>query len=328
MKTYLTFIILFLAFQTSCTSDFKETNKELIIPDKVVVKHSETDIQFSGTSVFIVNPEGYKHMPSLMRIYKNDDTHIQCAELPGNFIKQKSSIRQGIEGLKSKGFKLYFEKEFQLGEFAALIIYGSNSKPNSDQIFLIYGDTISTVMLTGIFNSDDEKSKNEIFASMLTSYFDKTKKPDYSELTNFSIDLSQTEYKLNSNVSMIFIYTINGEGDLNKNPFVNQIMIYSFPPMKSFDILKDHAKSFVKNVSDNGVKISNTEETVIKINGLDTYLMTFDGVNHDKIVKAYLTVFGDEKSSILFCGTAYTDFDKTIDTFKNIANTLRTKELK
>ena len=326
MKTLVTPILVFLCFLTCCTNNIKL--HELNIPSQIVIKHTGKELQFSGSSVFIVKPEGFQYMPSLIRIWKNDDTYLQCAELPANFIKQKLSMIQGLEGLKSKGFELYFEKEFKLGEFDAFIIYGSNSKPNSDQIALVYGNDSSTVILTAIFNRNDEVSKNQMLESMLTSYLDKNKKPDYTELTNFSVDLTNTAYKFNSNISNMFIYTINGEGNYKENSLINSFMIYSLPPLKSFEVLKKQAKSFLKNVANSGVKFSNQKESMVKINDKDSYEITVDGIFQGKPNKCYLVVTGDEKSSIFMCGTAYTDIDKNISTFKLIATTLRTKELK
>lgn len=311
---------------TSC-SQINNSSTTLNIPNAVEIKKGATHYQFPGTRVFIVIPTNFKPFPSLIKIYKdNDNTSIRCQEMQANFTQQKTSMKQGIEALQSKGFKLYYEKEFQLGDFDALLIYGSNSNPILDNLFLVFGDTSFTVMLEATFLRNDKTSRDEILAALLTSYHDKSANPDYSALTYFTIDLSKSKFKLHSQMSQLFIYTMEGKGgNVEDISFENQIMMYSLPALKTFEKVVEQSNSLIDGIKTNGVTVSSIEKTFIKINGADAYIITYNGINAGHSLKCYQVALGDDKGTVIFVGQAYEQQEETIQQFKEISQTLKTK---
>lgn len=326
MKRTIIVIIYIIVSLTGCNQVDKSNNK-LNTPDVVEIKKDVIHYQFPGTRVFIVAPTGFKPFPSLITIYKdNENTSIRCLELQANFTKQKFSMRKGIEYLQSKGFKLYYEKEFKLGDFEALLFYGSNSNPILANIFLVYGDSSFTVILESTFLRNDETSRDEMLSALLTCYLDKSAKPDYSDLTHFTIDLSKSKFKLQSNMSQMFIYTIDGKGDNQDDIlFKNQILMYSFPPLKPFEKVIDQSESLVDKIKSNGVVVSSIQYKFIKINGAEACITTYDGFHGGHSLKCYQVALGDDKGTVIFVGQAYEQQIETIQQFKEIAQTLKTK---
>ena len=322
----LTTLILGLVIALTSCGNGPSNKNDLNIPDKVEIKKEGKHQQFSGTRVFIVNPEGYLLIPSLIRFQKDSDTYIQAVESPTtSYTKQKTSIQQGFEAAKAKGLTAYYQKEFKLGEYDAFLIYGSDIKPNLDQMVLIFGNNDFVVMVSGELPQNNEIAKQEILSALLTTYLDKSVNPDYSALSNFTLDVSKSEFKFNFNMSQVFYYTINGQGDPVNNAFENQIMVMTLPTMESFELRKAYAQSMVQRYKSNGISIPTFEEKEIQINDVSAYEITFTGSFQGKSVKVYQVVLGDNKATLLFCGMAYDRQDELFKQYKEIAQTLRTK---
>jgi hypothetical protein len=322
----LTTLILGLVIALTSCGNGQSNKNDLNIPDKVEIKKEGKHQQFLGTRVFIVNPEGYLLLPSLIRFQKNNDTYIQAIESPKtSYTNQKSSIKQAFESGKSKGLNAYYQKEFKLGDYDAYLVYGADNKPNLDQMVLIFGDNDFAVMVAGELPSNDDKARQEVLSALLTTYLDKSVKPDYSALANFTLDVSKSEFKFNSNMSQIFYYTIDGQGDPVNNVFENQIMVMTLPSMESFDARKSYAQSMVQRYKNNGISIPTFEEKEVKINDVSAYEISFTGSFQGKSVKVYQVVLGDNKATLLFCGMTYDRQDELFKQYKDIAQTLKTK---
>lgn len=311
---------------TSCNGKGQQNKSDLQIPDIVSIKKDGKHQQLPGTRVFIVNPEGYLLFPSIIRFQKNDNTYIQAIESPKtSYTNQKANVKQSLEAARSKGLSVYYQKDFTLGEYDAYFVYGADNNTNLDQMVLIFGDDDFLVMIVGQLPSDDDKARQEVLSALLTTYLDKSVKPDYSALANFTLDVSKSEFKFNSNMSQIFYYTINGQGDPINNSFENQILVMTLPSMENFEARKAYAQSMIQRYKNNGISIPTFEEKEIIIDDVNAYEITFTGSSQGKSVKIYQVVLGDNKATLLFCGMAYDRQDELFKQCKDIAKTLKTK---
>lgn len=318
-------IFLYVFALTSCGS--KKSNKnDLNIQEKVEVKKEIKHQQFPGTRIYIIAPQGYTAVPSLTRFQKNTNNYIQAVEIPKlRFKEKKEKIKQSFELAKSKGLKIYYQKEFKLGNYDALLVYGADDKPNIDQMVLVFGDNDFVTMVIGKLSGDDSIAKKEVLSALLTSYIDKSAIPDYSAFTNFTLDLSKTEFKFHSNLSQAFLYTINGQGDPLNYEFENKIMIFSLPSMRSFNEVKAYAQSITERNKNSGIDIPDYEEKEIKINNTRAHETTYTGNVKGRSVKCYQIVLNDKKATIYFYGMAYDRQDELFKQFKIISKTLKTK---
>jgi hypothetical protein len=321
-----TFLLSLLLSLTNCKGPLQTNKIDLNVPDKVEIKKEGNRNQFPGTRVFIKTPNDYFLIPSLIRFQKDNDTYIQAEESPKtNYTEQKTSILKASETAKLHGSTVYYQKEFKLGDYDAFIIYGSDNKPNLDEMVLTFGDSEFAVMVVGKLQHNNTRDRQEVLSALLTIYLNKSSVPDYSALSNYTLDLSHSEFKFNSNMSQVFYYTINGQGDPVNNPFENVIIVMTLPSMESFEARKDYSKSMIQSYKKNGVLIPTFDEKEIEINGERAYELTFPGSFQGRSAKVYQIVLGDSKATILFCGTAYDKQDYLIEQFKSIAQTLKTK---
>ena len=130
--------------------------------------------------------------------------------------------------------------------------------------------------------------------------------------------------KFNSNASRVFYYTIGGQGNPQNNT-INNITVATLPPMENFDARKANAQSIIQRFKNSGISIPTVEEKEININGISAYEITFTGNFQGQSMKIYQVELGDDKTTLLFCGTAYDRQDELLKQFKDIAQTLRIK---
>lgn len=327
IRPHLFLIFWFALSLVSCTqkqkSDSVQIKDGLGVPDYVKVDRNEDDYQFPGTKVFISAPSEFEPVPSFVTLMKeNENTVITCLETPANFVDQKSSFTQAIDKLIEQGFKLKYKKLFKLGESEALIIHGGNPSNTKDNLFLVFGDTSFAAMLEGKFASQDTSSRNEILSALLTAYYDKDSEVDYSQLIHFSIDLSESQFQLQSHVNQLFVYTIDGRGkNINDVGYENHFVIYSYPALKSFQKLLDLSGDIVLD----GANEETMNKRFYDLNGSRAYEISYDILHEGRESKAYQIALGDEKGAVIFAGQAYHDQDETIKHFMEICQTLRTK---
>lgn len=321
MKIFLT-----LGLIITLTSCGQNRSVDLEIPDKVEIKKNSSHEQLPGTRVKMIRPKGYQLISSLIRFQKNDNTYIQTVEIPNvNFTERKDQIKKNFQQVEANGLKTYYKKEFKLGDFDALLIYGEDKRPNMDEMVLMFGDATFCVMVAGDFLKGDKEARKEILPALLSTYLDKSLKSDPTVFAKYSLDLSKTKFKYNSSVSQMSYYTIDGTGDPTNDPSVNSILIMTLPAGNNFEERRDYAKSMINRYKTNGIDINTADEQEITINGEKAYEILITGKIKDQPIKAYQVVLGDNKATILFLGMASHDFDEMIKQFQNVATTLRTK---
>ncbi len=336
---YIKTIILFLFICNLTSCDVKQKpNKNITsdndtqsapalnIPDKVEVNKDKGQIQLPGTHLFVSQPEGFKLLPEMVRLQKSDDVYIHFVETFGvSYYERKPDVMKAFDDAKDLGLIPYLQKEFKLGDYDAFIIYGADNKPYLDQIVMMFGDNDFSVMIAGALIRNDNKSKQQIADALQTIYVDKSAKVDYESLSNFTIDLSKSDFKFNRNMSSIFYYTKGGAGDPLNDPFLDQIMVMPLPAVTyekrvefAEDVLPRYARSGMTPVSE----VSRKE---VEINGMKGYEITFDTNYMNKPMKVYILVTGDNKATISYTGMANNDIDKTFKQIEQISKTLKSK---
>src|SRR6185437_7456525 len=147
---------------------------------------------------------------------------------------------------------------------------------------------------------------------------------DTTVFTPYTIDLSNTLFKLNSYSKLpMYFYTINGKGNPFDFPFPNHFSIID--KSKTVGNIKDYVESMIK-MSKAGLKVLNSlKEKETEINGYKAYEISFTGRIDNTFFKTYMVVLSNGKKTLLFTGRAVDDYEETIDEFKRIARTIKIK---
>lgn len=304
-----------------------QTNShDLKIPDTVAVTKTANAQQFPATRVFMEVPKGYELVRQLVRFQKDSNTYIQVFESPGtDFHSRKPVVMKGFDDAVAAGkiSKEYYKKEFKFGPYEALLYYAADDKPNQEQIVLFFGDKQFVVMATGEIPADNKVAREEILKALLSMYVDTTVSSDATALTNFTLDVSNTEFAYNGNASQMFFYTIGGKGNPMNNAFEDQITVSVLPAMTNEGKML-YAQQLLERYK-NRMEISDVTEKQVNLNGNYAYEITFKSVFQGKSSTAYQLVTGDDKSSVLFIGSIYNRPDVLMPQVEKIVQTLKLK---
>lgn len=177
-------ILLFLLslIMINCES---KINRDLKIPNKVITKNDENDLQFDGTRISIKKPKDYEYIQKLLRIQKNPSTYIQVMEIKNtSFTESKKSIIKNYEKDIASGKlpKELYKKEFFINEYEAIIYYGADKKNHSEQIVLSFGDDEFGAIAFAVFPENDIKTREEIIQTLFSISFDKKKDANSNDL--------------------------------------------------------------------------------------------------------------------------------------------------
>jgi hypothetical protein len=318
-------LLMALFILSSCKA---QSQHDLNVPDIVQLHTNASALQLPGTRIFMEQPKGYTLVKQLIRLQKNEQTYIQALEVPGaNFEEKKTELVKGLdEAVKSgKLPKAYYQKEFKLGNYDALISYGPDNEPGKEQIVLCFGDKDVTVMVMAALQANDSKSCNEMVKSLLTMRLDKNAPANAAAIANYSLDLSGTDFKYAGNVSQLFYYNTEGTATHLDDPFASQIVVATLPSADGKEALKQYAEERIAGLQADGITIPTHEGHDITINGRYAYEITFQGTYQGKASTDYIVVTGDNKSAVYFVGTAYEDQEHLMSQIKKIAQTLKLK---
>lgn len=304
------FLLILLITTSACTADIGD------IKTTKTNKHTRVN----GTKVFIEVPEGYEFIPELARYQKESNLYIQFNDISGvSFTQAKPSLTK--EAIEAKGGKVTFSKNIKLNEYDAIYMEGPTSKPNEDNISLIFGDDQFAVMITGDYQKNDDENKKELKKIIQSVYYDASYKLDPLELANFVFDPSITNFKYTMSASNLFIYSENGTAD-TQNATPNAIQFSVLPPMDEIET-KEYINDLLMRYKQGGIMLDNNGVVRTKINGYDAYILETTMSYDNKEGILYQVLLLGPKSGVVFAGSAYTNlsdynvkFKKTVETIK------------
>ncbi|MCA1967389.1 MAG: hypothetical protein LDL23_12185 [Flavobacterium sp.] len=319
-------ILLFLLslIMINCES---KINRDLKIPNKVISKNDENDLQFDGTRISIKKPNDFEYIQKLLRIQKNPSTYIQVMEIENSsFTESKKSILKNYENDIASGKlpKEFYKKEFFINEYEAILYYVADKRNHSEQIALSFGDNEFSAIAFAVFPENDIKTREEIIKTLFSISFDKKKEANSNNLQNFNIDLKNTEFINAGNMSQLFVYNLSGKIDAN-NLFDNQIIIGVLPKFDNKESLKNYSLDMINRHKSSGIEISKISEKEIELKDGFGYEIYFEGKYQGKYNSVYQITIGNKNSSLIFSGVVYDRRDELMQQIKLIAKTLKLK---
>jgi len=324
---------------------------DLNIPDSVAIDKTSKNIQLPTTRIFVTKLKGYEINPVFFSILSKEGVGFNTFEDKESLDSYKKRVLDQDSSKLPEGFKkeysmfYHYQKEFKLGEYKAFLNYttskdgdtiGQFGRPHWMWMQLSFGDKDFVAHIDVDFCRDSLTTKQEILSILLSAYVDKSARVDSNEFVPFTIDLSSSKFKfnrLNYNSDRDYYYTINGLGDAIDTIMENTIRIekvVGYDPKKiTFEMRKEILKQWYKY--NNATNLLESKE--IQIGGLRAYEMYYTSkMFHmgkknlkSKPIKIYEVILGNEKTTLIFHGTALSDFDDMIKEFRNAAQTIKIK---
>ncbi len=320
-----THILLLLCFILASCKGQKKT--DLHIPDQVAVKPSSTVRQFPGTGVFITLPSGYKLVEDLGHFQKNDNTHVLAHEYYGeSFSALKPAILKSIEIERDGRTEnaIYYKKEFKLGAYDAVLVLEGDIQPNRENLVLLFGDDEFCAMLTSNIPVNNTATRDEVLKALLTTYEDKTARPDPVAMANYTLDVSGTEFKYVNYTGDTYWYSVGGKGDLRRDIFLDRITVEGMPNV-SDSFLKELALNLVSANQETGVEISALHQQETRHKGNYAFEISYKCVTQGRTGTVYMLSTQNDKSSVLFEAYIYDRQEELMAQVKKIAATLTIK---
>jgi len=301
---------------TSCS------NGQNPFPDNINVVKTEKLKRVKGTKLFVITPDTYKPMESMVRLQRDNDTYLQAIEFPGaNFNEYKSKLTK--EAIESQGAKVDIDKPVKYNGYDAIYFSGPSKTDGETKLGLAFGDETFVMMIVGVCKTSDKEAINELNKIFRTSYYDKSFDLSPLELANFKFDEGITGFKYAASMGNVFIYTANGKNDLEKQQ--NQTSMFQLMTIEahSFSKAKEFLDYTISRYSVRGIQMSNVKRQDISINGEQAYEVTMETEDKDnRKGKLYHAVIYKGTSAVLFLGVD-DEQGKWIDKFKATAQTIK-----
>ena len=221
--------------------------------------------------------------------------------------------------------KEYYKKEFTLGGYKALLIYGPSKKPGEEKMLILFGDTHSFTMAVAAFPEAKPAIRQEVLNGLLSLYVDKSAAVDPNAAMNFTLDLTHTQFKYVGATSPYFYYTVDGKGDPRHDPFLDRIVLTGLPTLKDKEQIKALAINVIDQYKKGGMDIPDYSGKDVMINGNYAYEISFEYSVKGRKCSMYQIVTGNAKGSVLFIGGLFDRVDELMPQIKAIAQTLKIK---
>lgn len=221
----------------------------------------------AGTRVSLTPPDGFIKGENFTGYQKGEEAMINVMDLNGgNFYSNAASFTK--EKFEANGIKVFEFEELTVGGYPAKYVK-MQGDPNVISISMVFGDSTFSVMLVGVYPTDDQSLGEEIKESILSASYVKDLKVDPFSATFFSLDDSNTELRFSQANANMFIYTINGE---TKNNNGKPIVVVLPLPNDNSSTPQQTSESMMAGLQSKGlsnIEIINSSGTTI--NGYKAY---------------------------------------------------------
>ncbi|MDW3193903.1 MAG: hypothetical protein R8G66_16135 [Cytophagales bacterium] len=248
-----------------------------------VVFAQEPKVMVPGTRVSIPTPEGFTKSEQFSGYQKGETAMINVMDLNGgNYYSNAANFSR--ENFEAKGVEVLEYKELEIGNYPAKMIKVI-AADDSHMINAVFGDSTFSVMIMGAYLPEDKSAEATIKQSILQAEYNKDFELDPFASAFFSIDESNTKLKFAHSGAGMFIYTVDGKENNEKD----QPMALVLPlPKDMFTTAQSMAEAMVTGLKQKGLTdVAYVNESDEAINGYDAYEIWATGS------------MGDAKTSIL-----------------------------
>ncbi len=284
---------------------------------------TEDHQQIPGTQVYLIPPEGFDSSPNFKGFQNPADptSMIIAVEIPGPYAEVSAGFKE--DQLLSRGMDLKTKKDIQVNGFQGLWIdldQEANGMSFSKHV-LIYGDSLATMLINGVFVTDSVQLGKAIRESLQTIVLDRELEVNPREILDYTLDESGTNLRYLNVMGNAMLFNRDGLTPTESEDKATLIVDKSFAEVnitdpESFCVsrLSQYPNSF-EYMREHGL-----EE--IEIDGLKGYGLY--ALNEKLEEEAYqLILFREEGGYFLFFGSykpeaeqAKADIMKLIKSFK------------
>ena len=316
MKLNYLFLFLIICIFSSCVK--KQSN---IIPDNVTNSKTEKHILISGTKLYIIPPKDFNSSKLFIGLSKGQNAVISIVDVEGGnfYVNAKDMSKETFEKM---GAKVFEYKEFKLNGFQAKYIHLQGDKPEEKNISLAFGDTTFVTAITCFYLASDSITGDEIKASLLTIFYDKTIKPDYLSLAKFELNTNESEFKFIKYAGGSYIYSTDS---LQKSKINTPFFIVTQMPFDQAtdDVLTVATNQMVEKAKLYGSSEFKPESKKLTINGYNAIETTGYYTENGQKFLSYILILGKENNVTMISSKFDKDYDSNLMKFKKLIYTIK-----
>lgn len=296
------------------TSDFPTIN---------TIKTKE-HTRVKGTKVFVVIPDGYRHIETLARYQKKSKLYFQIMEMPASYEEAKVNLSK--EAIESTGAQVDVYKTLKVNNYNGIYFEGPSKYPGETKLGVWFGDETFLASIVAVCKNNDVAGKKELMEIIQTTFYDKDFELDPFELANFSFNENLVDFKFNTKINTMFLFTPNGIEDSAENQALPVLTIAPLPFMS-----KEGADNYTNELIqryETQQRASFLSEKKTELELVDQTVSIFEAEieMEGQISYLYQTVLLGKESSLLFMGTCSKDKKENRKAFERALLALRFKE--
>lgn len=290
---------------------------------QIVFGQSGNHSKVSGTRCSIIPPDGFKAASNFSGF---QDTATGASILINEIPAPYQSIIDGFtaDAFKTRGMALISKQTVDFHHSTATLFHATQSANGMVYIkqMLVFGDEKRTILVNGIYPEASKSLEAKIKEALLSTVYTASQDNNPPDAVTFTVDVERTDLKLVQYLSGSLLYSADGQVPTKKPTLIigNSIAKVPFQDQKKYaeerlKKLPGGANSIIKQINE------------ITIDHLNGYEIIAEGKtkDHKPEVIYQVMLFNNNGDYYIVVGQTTEDFQKYIETFKQVAKSFKRK---
>jgi hypothetical protein len=284
---------------------------------------SDKHIPIRGSKISLIPPDNFtvsNQFFGLQQIHRQ--ASIMVIEIPTAFALISQALNK--KNLLSSGFEVHHIETIRINGLPAMLIKGEQraSGVNYAKYTLAFGSEKESILIHGVCPAELQNLAEEIKTSMLSVVFDKDKVVNALEELDYTVDVSETDFKFASIAMNSIIFNLDGSMANRSDTSTNFMITKSFAQVNTID-KKGYTLNRLKQYPYKIEKIESIEE--VTIDGLQGYAIEAKGSipNTSRIEQLYHVMLFSDQMYFLFFGNTLDTSGKRISEMKKVIRTFQ-----
>ena len=295
----------------------------LLLFGQLCIGQTRELVKVAGTKCSLIPPDGFVAATTFSGFQDNKlGASIMINEIPAPY----QTVVDGLnaDALKTRGMTLVSKQIVDFNNSKATLI--NVTQPANGTIYLkqmlVFGDTKQTVLVNGIYPEASKSIEAKIKEALLSTVYNPSQNDNPLDAATFTIDVENTEFKLIKYMAGSLLYSTDGKIPTEKPTLIVGNSLAKIPTQNQ----KSYAEERLK-------KLPRGDQSVIKqineitIDNLKGYEIIADGKTKDNMPELVYQVmlFNDKGDYYIIVGQAKEEFQKYLETFRQVSKTFKRK---
>ncbi len=278
-----------------------------------------------GTKVSLVPPDGFIGAANFLGFQQTQSgSSILVLDIPGPFTEVSSAFTD--EGLLSQGMVLKDKTELTLNNLPALLLRAEQSARGVTytKYILAFGSEKESILINAAFPADLVEMDDVVKNSLLSTFYEPDRIIDPFETVDFEISTEGSPLVFAKSVSNSLIFNHDGKVPTESTDKASFIVGKAF-----YEITVEDKKLFALNrMKQLPIEVDDVIAIEpVEIDEISGYEIVADVKNKTDGAKkrVYQVILYSDNLYYILLGSAESDFENNIESFRNLAKTFKRK---